>query len=270
MITRDAERHLEAVLRALAWCDEIVVVDAESTDATPAICERLAAEGLPVRLLTRAWTDYGEQRGFSVEQARHDWVLVVDADEIVTDELRESILAALAEPGDAAGFELERTDYFMDRPMDFGGLIPDLKIRLFHRGRGRITATAAHEAVVVEGPVRRLAGRLEHLSNLDLRTRIDKLNRYSGLIAEQAARDGARVGRRQLYLDPARYAFYLLVKRRAHRSGRETLIYAATLVIESFLTAAKTWEAGRGLRASSGRPPAHLDDVNRGGDGASL
>src|SRR4051794_1871614 len=117
LITRNAERLLDQVLSALSWCDEIVLVDSGSDDRTVDIAQQHSA-----RVIPHAFEGYGAQKAFAVDQAKHDWVLVVDGDEIVTPSLRKEIESRLArDAGAFAGYEIPISLVFLGRLMRHGG-----------------------------------------------------------------------------------------------------------------------------------------------------
>lgn len=117
VLTRNEAQNIERCLKSVQWADEIVVVDAESTDGTPQI-----AEGLGARVLTHSWKGAGAQYAFGIAQARSDWVLVLDADEEVTAELAESIRQVIADPQNPfAGYKIRRINYALERWLRWGG-----------------------------------------------------------------------------------------------------------------------------------------------------
>lgn len=193
IITRDAERLLGEVLAALAWCDETLVVDSGSTDGTLAIARAHGA-----RVLHHAFEGFGPQKQFAAEQAAHDWVLAVDADEVVTPELARDIQAALAQVGAGTvphvAFELPRSLVFLGRLMRHGGEHRTPQLRLFDRRHGRYTPALVHERIVVGGPVGRLQGVLLHDSYAGLDDYFDKFNRYTTAAAQMLAQRGTRIG----------------------------------------------------------------------------
>jgi glycosyltransferase involved in cell wall biosynthesis len=196
IITRDAAHQIEACLASVAFADEIVVVDSGSSDGTPDLALRHGA-----RVLHQDWLGYGRQKQFAVEQAQHDWVLCIDADERVTPKLRISIEAALQAP-DAAGYLMPRCNLFLGRWLRHGEGYPDWSLRLFDRKRGRWSDEPVHEKVVCDGPVGRLAGDLLHESCDTLAVYLDKQNRYTSLQAEALHRAGRRAHLAQLVLSP--------------------------------------------------------------------
>ncbi len=130
-ITKNEEKNIRACLDSLRWVDEMVVVDAESTDRTV----ELAKMHTP-HVHVRAWTGYGPQKNFAMEQATADWILIVDADERVSEELRNEILALLQEPGASAAYRISRRNYYYGGWIRGAGQYPDPQLRLVRRGRG--------------------------------------------------------------------------------------------------------------------------------------
>ena len=127
VITKNEAAKIEACLDSLAFCDERIVVDSGSDDATVALA---AAKGAVV--LSHAWHGFGAQKNFALEQATGDWVLSLDADERVSPELAVEIAQAIS-AGQADGYEMPRLSTFCGRPMRHSGWYPDYVLRLFRR-----------------------------------------------------------------------------------------------------------------------------------------
>lgn len=200
LITKNAASQLPGCLASLAFCDEIVLVDSGSEDATVAIATQHGA-----RVIQSEWRGFGPQKQFAVEQARHDWVLCVDADERVGEQLRESILSALSAPAPAPAFSawrFARCNRFMGRYLRHGEGYPDWSLRLFDRRQARWSADAVHERVLARGEIGTLPGDLLHESAESLETYLAKQNRYSSLAAEEALARGKRATLLHLLLSP--------------------------------------------------------------------
>lgn len=197
LVTLNAASQLESCLRSLAFADEVLVVDCGSDDATLVIAQQHGA-----RVVHQAWLGYGAQKRFAVAQATHDWVLCVDADERVSDTLRESINAALLAPT-AAAFEMPRRNRFLGRWLRHGEGYPDWSLRLFNRKQGNWSEDVVHEKVQVHGSVARLRGDLLHDSAEDLAAYCAKQNRYTSLQAQDSFARGKRTHFAQLLLSPA-------------------------------------------------------------------
>lgn len=233
IITRDVATVIEPCLKSVAFVDEIVVVDSGSTDATLEIARKYGA-----RVVHQDWLGYGPQKQFAVEQARHDWVLCLDADERVGDALRVGIEKEVRASRFKA-FEMPRCNRFMGRWLRHGEGYPDYNLRLFHRAHAQWSADAVHEHVVAKGPVGRLEGDLLHESEETIAQYLDKQNRYTTLQAEKLLREGKQVGVANLVVSPlARFVkFYVL--RGGFRDGVPGLVHIAIGCFNSFIKYAK-------------------------------
>lgn len=179
LITLNAATEIEACLASVAFADEIIVVDSGSSDGTPDIAKKHGA-----RVIEHAWMGYGRQKQIAVEAASNDWVLALDADERVSQELRVSIVAALENPT-ATAYEMARCNRFMGRWLRHGEGYPDWSVRFFHRGHARWSEDVVHERVIAHAAPMRLRGDLLHESAESLPSYLDKQNRYTTLQAEQ-------------------------------------------------------------------------------------
>jgi glycosyltransferase involved in cell wall biosynthesis len=198
IITYNEADRIEACLRSVAFCDEIIVVDSHSTDDT-----RSRAAALGARVIERDWPGYRSQKQFAVDAATHDWVLCLDADERVTAALRTQI-EALRAAGfvGAAGWSVPRiTDYF-GRFLRHGNAYPDRLVRLFDRRRGGWSGHEIHENTKIQGTVRRLQGHLEHFSYRSLSDHLNRMQRYADLMAQALYVRGRRCGLTPVLLNP--------------------------------------------------------------------
>jgi glycosyltransferase involved in cell wall biosynthesis len=207
----------------LAFCDEIVVVDSYSNDATATIATAAGA-----RVLQRPFDGFRSQKQFAIEQARHDWVLCLDADERVSDALRKSIEAARdAGFADAAGYRFARLSDYFGRFLRHGNAYPDRVLRLFDRRRGGWRGKReVHEAASVDGPVRTLAGDLIHYPYRSLEQQLSKTQRYARMMAEHDFARGKRATLGKLVLAPAWRFWRGYLLRGGFRDGWHGLVYA--------------------------------------------
>jgi glycosyltransferase involved in cell wall biosynthesis len=219
LITQDAAAQLERCLRSLAFCDEIVVVDSGSRDGTAELAVRLGA-----RVINQGWLGFGQQKQFAVEQAAHDWVLCVDADERVSDQLRASIETALVAPTSPT-YCFARCNRFMGRYLRHGEGYPDLSLRLFDRRRARWSDDAVHEKVLTDAVPVTLQGDLLHDSAESLERYLAKQDRYTSLAAESALAAGKRAGIAHLMLSPLLRFFKFYIIRLGFLDGRPGLVH---------------------------------------------
>lgn len=246
VITRDEAARLPTCLASVAFADEIVVVDSGSRDDTVPIAERAGARVIR----TADWPGFGLQKQRALDAARGLWVLSLDADEWLDDELAASIRAVVrASPGpaDPVGYELGRVSAFCGQWMRGGSWYPDRALRLVRRERARFTPDRVHERLSVDGPVATLPGRLLHNSIADLHDALDKMNRYTSGRATDLQERGRRGGLGSA-LGHAAWAFarsYLL--RLGFRDGRLGFVLAALDAQSTYYRYLKLWLAERTL-----------------------
>lgn len=223
IITLNEADRIGDCLASLDFCDEWVVVDSGSRDATCTIAQAAGA-----RVLVRAFDGFRSQKQFAVSQARHDWVLCLDADERVDPTLRAAILAA-REGGfaGAAGYRCNRLSEYFGRFLRHGNSYPDRVLRLFDRRRGGWhCAREIHETASVEGPVRQLPGNLVHFPYRSLEQQLDKSQRYARMMAEHDHANGKRASVAKLVLAPAWRFWRGYLLRLGFLDGWRGLVYA--------------------------------------------
>ena len=198
IITFNEADRIEACLRSLSFCDEVLVVDSHSSDGT-----RELATALGARVIERDWPGYRSQKQFAVDAASHDWVLCVDADERVSEALRGEI-SDLKERGfaDAAGYSVPRITEYFGRFLRHGNAYPDRLVRLFDRRRGGWVGEEIHENTRVSGRVGRLSGHLEHFSYRSLGDHLARMQRYADLMAQALYARGRRCGLLPVLFNP--------------------------------------------------------------------
>lgn len=243
IITRNEERVIGRALDSLSWADEIVVVDQFSSDGTAGICR-----GRGCRVFERELDGFGAQKQFGVRQASNDWVFSMDADEVVTPELRDSMLAAVAAGPREAGFMVYRANYYLGRRIRHcGWYVPIL--RLFRRSRGAFDGRLVHESVVVDGPIGTLDGDLLHYTYTGIADQLRKMDLYSSKDAEELRRRGVRVGALNaawyLLLKPSAVLFRKYVLLGGFIEGLHGLVLSCFAAFGVCLNYAKLWELQR-------------------------
>ena len=187
IITLNEERNLSRSLASLKTIvDEIVVVDAGSTDRTEAIAREHGA-----RFFARAWTNYAEQKNFAAECATSDWILSMDADEELSSALQTSLLDWKKRQPKAAVYEVARRAWYLGKWIRFSGWYPDFQRRLYRRDAARFSGIV-HEALRFEGTPGRLHGDLLHYTLQSFAEHESKVERYTTLAAEQMYAQGKR------------------------------------------------------------------------------
>ena len=153
IITHNENANIGRVIRSLACADEIVVVDSNSTDDT-----RETAAALGARVITNAFAGFASQKNFSSDQAQHDWIISLDADEELDPQAQATLLEWKRTEPAAAGYRFARRAHYLGRWILHSGWYPDFKLRLYNRRRGSWQGAFVHESVVVKGPVETLPG----------------------------------------------------------------------------------------------------------------
>lgn len=266
LITKNAERTLERTLAALGWVDEIVVVDSGSEDATAAIARRHGA-----RFLERDWPGYGPQKRRAAEAATGDWILSVDADEVVSPELAASIREAVASPGNHVAFRMYLCTEFLGTWLGSRGWWRDWKLRLYRSDRGSFNDEQVHEGISVEGPVGSLDGPLYHYAWRDVAHRLQKENAYATLSAIRDHRRGRRSGALRPFFRAAGWFVKEYLFRCGFLHGRAGLLHAGLTGSYAFQRAVKLHElTRRGGPDRSGGPDSRAGgspaDDSRGTD----
>jgi len=243
---------VERCLQSLSFADEIVVVDAQSTDGTDEIARRMGA-----KVVTNPWPGFAAQRRVGLERASGEWIFMCDSDEVAGEELaREMRRTVDAERADLPdGFRVRRRNHYMGRHIKHGPWAKDSQLRLFRAGRGTVSEMSVHEGIVVEGDVGMLEAPLLHYTHHSLADSMARINRYTTL----EARD--RVGRRRVSIldpvfPPVGVFLNYYIRQGCWRDGLPGFFLSATTAIYKCLLYIKIYALQRGLE---GPPPT--DDV---------
>jgi glycosyltransferase involved in cell wall biosynthesis len=208
IIAMNEEDRIAACLRSLAFCDEVLVVDSHSSDRTREVAAEHGA-----RVIERDWPGHVAQKEFTIREARHDWVLCVDADERLSERLAGEV-RALREQGfpGHAGWSMPRLSSYLGRWMRRGGWYPDRQLRLFDRRRGHWGGHDPHDRVELEGSVGRLAGDLLHDPYRSFDEHLRTIDKYTTIMAQGMHARGRRARTLDLVISPtARFVrFYFL------------------------------------------------------------
>ncbi|MCA1623489.1 MAG: glycosyltransferase family 2 protein, partial [Acidobacteria bacterium] len=192
IIAFNEEKNIAEAIKSISWADEVIVVDAESTDKTREIAESLGAQ-----VLTNKWQGFSRQKQFATDNAENDWIFSLDADERVSEKLKSEILKLknLSEITLADGFRIPRLTFYMNRPIRHSGWYPDWQLRLFNRRRGKWKDVLIHESVEMQrgAKVGKLKNDILHYSVEDAAHHHRMIGeRYASLAAEQMFQSGKK------------------------------------------------------------------------------
>jgi len=239
VITRDEAANILAALDSVSWADELVVVDSGSTDETVALARQRTD-----RVLVREWSGYSSQKNYAAEQASHDWVLSLDADERVTPALADEIRALLNGEPAARGYAIPRVSFYLGKWIRTTDWYPDHQLRLYDR-RAASWAGDVHEGVRVAGVVGRLRAEFQHTPYRDISHHLQTIDRYTTLAARQLLERGRTVGMGGLAARPLAAFLRNYVARGGWRDGPVGLVVSILNSYYVFLKFAKLWELAR-------------------------
>lgn len=179
IITKNEEKNIGKCLDSVKFADEIIVLDSGSTDNTVPICRQFTPFVYCVD-----WPGFGIQKKRALEKCHSEWVLSLDADEVVSPLLANEIKCIIEQGSHAVAFEIPRVSSYCQKFLHYGDWRGDYCVRLFKRQLGAFKEIPIHEQLIINGKINRLQGKLYHYSFPDLETVLLKMNEYSSLSAQ--------------------------------------------------------------------------------------
>ncbi|MDO8281929.1 MAG: glycosyltransferase family 2 protein [Thermodesulfovibrionia bacterium] len=180
IITYNEEENIREALESVKWADEIVVVDSFSTDKTQEICREYTDKVYPVE-----WAGFSAQKNTAISLTTQSWILVLDADERVSEDLKSEIVRAMTGTAPADGYYIARKNFFANKWIRHGGWWPDYTLRLFKREKGTFEEREVHEAIKVSGKTGRLENPIIHYTYSGMDDFMKRMEKYSGLAAKE-------------------------------------------------------------------------------------
>ncbi len=238
VITRNEERNIVACLESVKWADDIVLVDAESKDATLALARQFTQ-----KIFVEPWKSFSEAKEFAVSKSRHDWVLWLDADERVTPELAAEIQSLLESLPTQGAYSVARRAYFLGRWIKHSGWYPGKVARLFRKDCASFSPAAVHEGLNVQGAVGELRHDLLHFTDPNLYHYLAKFNRYTTLASKESFDARKRFRRIDLFVRPPWLFVKMYILRLGFLDGVPGLLLALLSSAYVFTKYAKLWEA---------------------------
>jgi glycosyltransferase involved in cell wall biosynthesis len=218
----------------------MVVVDAQSTDDT----KKIASEFTDL-VFDLKWEGFGPAKQFAKNQASGEWILSVDADEVVSDKLRDEIRRIISSPDPLDGYYLPRKSSFLGRWIKHGGWYPDWVLRLFRGDKGDFTHRLVHEGVKVVGSCGHLKNELLHHTDPDFDHYLRKLNQYTTLNALQLSKEGRGSNLGDILLRPPAAFIKMYLLKKGFLDGGEGLILSLSSAFHVFAKYVKLWHLNR-------------------------
>jgi len=242
IITRNEERIIGRCLEAaLQVADEIVIVDSFSTDSTVEISKSFGA-----KIFLRQWPGFGPQKIFGVQMASHNYILGLDADEVLTGEAISEI-KNLKETGLKGVYEFSRLNFYFGKFLRYGMESPDYKKRLFDKRHVQWNDNQLHEDLMVTPgyPVIRMKGRINHYSYYSIEHYMEKANYYTTIAAQELEKKGRKNYYFKLFMSPGFVFLKSYFLKRGFLDGMHGFITALFNAHTNFLKYAKLWELVR-------------------------
>lgn len=205
--TLNEQERIKNSLKSAEFADEVIVIDSFSRDDTVAIVKQSNA-----KLIQRKFDNFSSQKNYAIDQASNDWIVWIDADEVLTKELQEEIKEVVQNPKDYIGFYIYRTFFFKGKKMRYTGTQNDKLIRVFNRKYCRYEGMV-HEKIKTEGRLGILENKILHYSYISFDRYIEKLNQHSALKAEELFKRGMTITPFHIVIKPiARFIKHYFIK----------------------------------------------------------
>lgn len=237
VLTKNEEKNITDCLTSLSWCDEVIVIDDQSTDKTVELAHRKGA-----RIFVRALNhDFSEQRNYGLKKAKGEWVLFVDSDELVSSALWYEIMQYTNDPiAQFAGFYLKRTDFIWGKQLKHGetGNIKLLRLAKKNSGlwKGRV-----HEVWEVPGKKGVLENPLIHYPHATVKDFLRDINYYTDLRSKELFDKKMPIGWWSIVIFPSGKFIYNYILKRGIMDGAQGLVFAMLMSFHSFLARGKLW-----------------------------
>jgi glycosyltransferase involved in cell wall biosynthesis len=244
IVTKNEERNIGDALKSVKDFDDIVVVDAFSEDRTVEICRNYTE-----RVYQREWLGFSRQKQRAVDYAKNAWVLILDADERVTPELKAEMIEEI-DGGAFSGFYIPRKNYFLGNWIRHSGWWPDYTLRLFRKDAARVELREVHEKVLVNGDAKYLKSPLLHFTYPTLGDYMKKMETYSTLAAREIVRQKGRPSPFCLVVNPLAVFIKMYFLRQGFRDGIHGFMLAVFYAFQAFLKYAKALQNDAGFASS--------------------
>lgn len=237
ILTKNEEENIKECINGLTFCDEIIVIDDNSSDKTAEIAGNLGGKVF-VRNLN---DDFAGQRNFGLEKANNKWVLFIDADERVSGELKKEMLKEIESPENPhVGYTFKRDDYIWGKKLNHGETANISLLRLARKSAGK-WVRSVHEVWTVTGRTKTLKNPLKHYPHQTLREFIDDINFHSDLHAEANYKEGKISNLAKIVIWPKGKFFYNYFFKLGFLDGMEGFVFALMMSFHSFLSWSKLW-----------------------------
>ncbi|MCJ7813700.1 glycosyltransferase family 2 protein [bacterium] len=240
VITRSEAAHIAECLESLSFVDEIVVVDSYSEDGTKEIAKCFTEHVHVVE-----WKGYAETKQVALQKATGEWILWLDADERIPQELAEEIKQVIQKNDCFSGYRMPRKAYFLGRWIRHGGWYPGYVVRLFKKEKGNFGSERVHEKLIIDGSVGTLKAPLLHYTDHSIEEYYNKFNRYTSLAAQDLKDRGRNVSPVGMVFRSIHMFVRMYIFRAGFLDGVEGFLLAVFSANYVFTKYAKLWKLGK-------------------------
>ena len=242
VLTRNEEENITHCLQSLSFCDEILVVDDHSTDNTFELAEKTGAKVLKRKLQS----DFAAQRNYAAKQAKGDWLIYLDADEILSPQLKKEIqeVMSLSKNGQPVAYYLKRRDFFWNHEMLYGETMKvrrDGLIRFMRKDAGEWRGNV-HEEFHTTHKTGQLHGFIDHYPHQTITSFLQEINSYSSLRADELASQGHKASFLETFGNPFFKFWYTYIILLGFADGPAGFVYSFFMSFHSFLVRAKLYQ----------------------------
>lgn len=235
VITKDEEKNISDCLKSVEWTDEIIVVDAESTDNTVDHAKKFTD-----KVFIKKWEGYVPQKKYALSLASNKWTLSLDADERITPELKTEILNLSLD--DISGYKIRRRNFLLNKEITSCGWGNDYQLRLFEKEKTNMTDRLVHEGFIVDGKVGKLENPMLHYTFSSFTEYFNKINYYTSLKAEELIKHKGKVSGWTIFSHTFSAFFVFFFTKRGFKDGVYGLIISLLHSVSTMLNYIKLWE----------------------------
>ncbi len=236
IIAGNEENNIKDCLQSISWADEIIVVDSESDDNTVKIAKEFTD-----KVFVQKWPGYAKQKSYAISLAKNEWILSLDADERVTNQLADEILNFDLENTNYSAFKIKRENYFIGIKINGCGWGNDYQLRLFRKDKTRLNERLVHEKFIVDGDTAKLNNSILHYPYKNLKEGFDKINIYSSLEAEEKYTRKKISALRIIFYPVVAFLHHYLV-RKGIKDGKHGLMVSLMHAVTKLQVQMKIWE----------------------------
>ena len=247
LVCFDEEENVERCLQSLAWADEIIVVDSFSQDRTVELSRKYTN-----KIFQREWSGMVQQRAYAVSLAQNEWVFAIDADEVVTETLRDDVLTRLSEgKKQKNGYYVKRHSYYMGRWINHGGWYPDFKLRLFRKDKAYVGGENPHDKCFVQGRTAKLKGEMIHYPYKNISRQLRTIDTYSDIVSERFFKEKPAFPLVKMFVKPPVKFLETYIYKLGFLDGLPGFVISILSSYYVFMKYAKLWEKRNAINYES-------------------